>query len=102
MKIYRQGDVLIREIAKVPATKPCTVKAGRFVLAEGEATGHAHTICELDGTLSIDAEGRLYLKTEGGCELVHQEHAMINIAPGKYEVIRQREYSPEAIRNVAD
>lgn len=101
--IYRQGDVLLRSIDSIPAdAKICRSKATRFVLAEGEATGHSHTICELDGTLSITPDGKLYLRTDDGCELLHQEHGAIAVAPGRYEVIRQREYSPEEIRNVAD
>ncbi len=102
MKQYRQGDVFLVKATRIPkAAKSCTAKNGRFVLAEGESTGHAHTICELDGTLFIEGN-RLFLKTEAGCELLHQEHGPIVVDPGIYQVIRQREYSPEAIRNVAD
>jgi hypothetical protein len=35
-------------------------------------------------------------------EVIHEEHATIALEPGKYVVRRQREYTPEAIRNVAD
>ena len=102
MPQYRQGDVFLRKIRSIPkGAKPCKARDGRFVLAEGEATGHAHTICELDGSLFID-ENRLYLQTEAGCELLHEEHGPIQVTPGNFEIIRQREYSPEAIRNVAD
>ena len=34
--------------------------------------------------------------------LEHDEHETIQLPPGDYRIIRQREYSPEAIRNVAD
>jgi hypothetical protein len=34
--------------------------------------------------------------------LEHQEHDPIVIPPGAYRVIRQREYAPEDIRNIAD
>ena len=39
---------------------------------------------------------------EVAVELVHDEHDTLTIAPGAYKVIRQREYHPEEIRNVAD
>ena len=101
--MYRQGDVLLQSIGAIPASAiMAEPKGGRFVLAEGESTGHAHTICELEGSLSITSDGKLYLQTDAGCELLHQEHAPIAVAPGSYEVIRQREYSPEEIRRVQD
>jgi len=101
--MVRQGDVLLTKVDRIPPkAKLCTAKRGRFVLAEGEVTNHAHTICEVDGSLFIDDENRMFLRTEAGCELVHQEHGPIAIPPGNFEVVRQREYSPEAIRNVAD
>jgi hypothetical protein len=99
---YRQGDVYLKSVQSVPQSTPVAAKNGRLILAEGEATGHAHAISELDGTLSITADGKLYLHTEAGCDLVHDEHSAIAIAPGNYEVTIQREYSPEAIRNVRD
>jgi hypothetical protein len=35
-------------------------------------------------------------------QLQHAEHATQTIEPGVYRVVRQREYSPEEIRRVAD
>jgi hypothetical protein len=44
---YRQGDVLIERIAKMPtSTTPVARDAGRVILAYGEVTGHAHAIVE--------------------------------------------------------
>jgi len=34
--------------------------------------------------------------------LTHEEHATLLVPPGTYEVRRAREYTPEAIRSVAD
>lgn len=103
MQLYRQGDVLIREVARLPKNlKVVKSKNRRFVLAEGEATGHAHTVAVDNAKLFIDGEGRLFMTLDGETQLVHQEHDPIILAPGNFEVVRQREYSPEAIRNVAD
>lgn len=41
-------------------------------------------------------------EAEGLAALRHEEHKPVIHAPGSYQVIRQREYSPAAIRNVAD
>ena len=102
-KHYRQGDVLIEQVAEIPAgVKRVKPEAGRIILAHGEATGHHH---------SIDADAANWWKTDSGeqfvtvkekTQVVHQEHSPIDLPRGKYRVTRQREYSPEAIRNVAD
>ncbi len=86
-KLYRQGDVLIRRIADLPKQKVAKLTTG--ILAEGEVTGHAHRIEDLAAA-------------EVGVRIVHEEHAPITLAAGNYEVEVQREYSPQAIRNVAD
>jgi len=99
--MYRQGDVLIVPVDAVPALT--IVKNGRqLVLAEGEATGHAHTVPASKGSLGIDAGGVMYLTIDELTEVRHQEHAAIPLAPGRYRVTRQREYTPERIVNVAD
>lgn len=36
------------------------------------------------------------------CHITHQEHDTVILPAGNYKVIRQREYHPEAIRNVLD
>ena len=102
--MYRQGDVLIETIAAIPPTAtPKALDQGRAVLAYGEVTGHAHA---LDGALAElfdDRDGTLYLRVTGrGAAVRHEEHAAIALAPGTYRVTHQREYTPEAIRRVAD
>jgi hypothetical protein len=78
------------------------------ILAYGEVTGHAHEISAVSpadlsaAQLFEEPDGRRFLFVERACVLQHQEHGTIALAPGCYEVIRQREYSPRAIRNVAD
>ncbi|MGE0289304.1 MAG: hypothetical protein AB7I42_26485 [Bradyrhizobium sp.] len=103
----RQGDVLIREVAEIPATAaPVEPEHGRVVLAHGEATGHHHSL--LWGRAAMfrdDAIGRTFLGVSPGepVALVHQEHDPINIPPGTFEVIRQVEFDlSEGVRQVAD
>lgn len=102
----RQGDVLVTKVNKIPAkAKAKDRDGGRIVLAYGEVTGHAHAIMEETATLfSLLEDGleEMYLKADGTVVLRHEEHAPITIDKGAYRVTRQREYSPEAIRNVAD
>ena len=105
---------------------------GRVILAHGEVTGHAHeVIADATGDLldpaipaadffEEPATGRRVLLVTRRCTLRHEEHGAITLDPeapvqvrqgdvlltpigaGAWHVTRQREYAPEAIRNVAD
>jgi hypothetical protein len=104
--MFRQGDVLIVPIVAIPSGVTLLQReSGRVVLAHGEATGHAHVIRSQHAWLFRDPETpALFLRLSGNAPvaLEHEEHDTIHISPGDYQIIRQREYSPEAIRNVAD
>jgi hypothetical protein len=102
MTIYRQGDVLLRKSRKGKDLKPLAPVQGRVILAYGEVTGHCHALDAALAELFEDKDGRLYLRAEAGATLTHEEHAAIALPPGWYEVVRQREYHPEAIRRVSD
>ena len=58
--IIRQGDVLLRPVAKLPAgCKPIHPEGGfAFVLAHGETTGHKHAIYEFTSDAQAEAEAR--------------------------------------------
>ncbi len=105
-KHYRQGDVLIERIDSMP--RNCTKidrENGRVILAHGEVTGHAHALtapgCELFAAESEPGVTFLEIR-DAMAALKHDEHGTIDLPAGTYRVTRQREYSPEAIRNVAD
>lgn len=103
MKQYRQGDVLIEKVrVRKLNGKSVPRDNGRIVLAYGEVTGHAHAICEQEAELIELETGERFLLSGAGMRIVHEEHKAIAIPPGTYRVTRQREYAPEAIRNVAD
>lgn len=96
---FRQGDVLIERVSKLPTT--ATKQKGRVILAHGEVTGHAHEI-DLDAAEAWKDGEQLYVKVKKNVPVTHQEHDPIPRFPGVDKITRQREYSPEAIRNVAD
>lgn len=104
--MFRQGDVLIERVAKMPAAKGLKKvlpdARGRIVLAEGEATGHAHTLHHSTVRDAFASPNELFLRVGPDAAVTHDEHDSIELDPGIYRVTRQREYSPEAIRNVAD
>ncbi len=106
--MYRQGDVLVVSIdddnlpdGLVPAPRD---RRNRMVLALGEATGHAHVATgdRVKLLCPPDAPDRLFLVVEGHGRLVHDEHGPIGLPRGSYRVVRQREYTPGAVRPVAD
>ena len=109
MKLYRQGDVLFRKIARLPNGE--RRKRENATVAYGEVTGHSHCLAIEDREVAevleigdglyvhVSAEG---VRIEGGATFVHEEHGPITLPPGNWKVIIQREYSPEAIRNVLD
>jgi hypothetical protein len=100
--MIRQGDVLLKKCSKMPGgMKKIAPVNGRLVLAEGEATGHAHTIDANLGTL-FGIDDQMVVVIDHPAKIEHQEHSTIEIAPGQYWVVRQREYSPEKIRRVMD
>lgn len=100
-QLYRQGDVLIRRIAKLPLQQSTVRPAGNIL--DGEVTGHVHRVEDVAKAEVLEVGDGLYLRVgPDGCRIVHEEHAPITLPPGNYEIVRQREYSPEAIRNVAD
>ncbi len=97
----RQGDVLLVPIDEIPeAARPLRRIGGRVVLAEGEVTGHAHAIRSTAATLLEAGEDR-FLQVGSGVTLDHEEHAQIDVAPGTYRVVIQREYVPPEISPVA-
>lgn len=106
-KMYRQGDVLVRAVAKIPCAASPVENTDRIVLAYGEVTGHAHAVLVDDAReLKLDdAEGvvRRFLEVfERGATLKHEEHAPIPLPPGLYEIVQQREYTPQEVRRVSD
>jgi hypothetical protein len=105
--MIRQGDVLL---IPIPSAGDELHRCNRVVLARGATTGHAHEIRPgPDGRLSSN-EILLHdilatvIRVEGQCFLYHPEHNPDGweIPPGFYEVRRQRVYTPQDSRLVAD
>jgi hypothetical protein len=114
-KHYRQGDVLIERIESIPATAKKQKQSKSIILAHGEVTGHHHRMEVADpadwwkeGEIVPTLEkpsvlaGEIFVSlATGGC-VTHDEHSTIELPSGNYRISRQREYHPQAIRNVQD
>ncbi len=101
---YRQGDVLLvkTQYRDLPGATQMPRDQGRIILALGEATGHAHAVAAADAELLEVTEGERYLRVDGPAALTHEEHGAIDLEPGLYRVIRQREYGPGVPEYVRD
>jgi hypothetical protein len=102
--LWRQGDVFIQAIKRIPAeSRSSPMPHGTLV--HGELTGHSHRLASLDGATVFagNAPGELFVEVTGDdARVIHEEHATIMLPQGLFRVWRQREYSPEAIRIVVD
>jgi hypothetical protein len=103
----RQGDVLVLPRPGITAKTPVP-KAGTPVV-RGEAGGNTHAI-QADGEVFCDVltpspndlvVARLVVSEGAEAVLCHPEHGFNRIAPGDYEIRRQREMAEQA-RMVAD
>jgi len=112
-KQKQQGDVLFQRLAKLPSEAGTNVgiykmtdRGPRLVLAEGEATGHAHILepeGESDAQLIAIGE-RMLLKLSKGGTVTHEEHKPVRLEAGIWQVGRVREYDylNQVTRAVAD
>lgn len=103
--MYRQGDILIKKVKSISEELELVNRDDRerIVLAYGEATGHAHAIHSKKANLFLDkTNNKFYLILKSDVDLVHEEHSTITLPMGNYEVVRQRQYTPERIINVKD
>lgn len=104
-----QGDVMFRRIDALPAdAKELPADKGEFIVAHSE-TGHNHVVLERPGVRYFSAmdELRSYLVVDGDpAPVEHQRsfdtHETFGLAPGVWEVRRQREYTAEGFRRAAD
>lgn len=103
-----QGDLLLIRIDDLPIdVVPVQPVEGEHTLSFSE-TGHRHVVPAV-GVHCFrmhDDDMRLYLDVSEVTTLrhlrPHDTHAPISIQPGKYEVRRQREWTPAGWRRAAD
>ena len=108
MKSFRQGDVCLIRIEKLPAGCVEVQSEGdRVVLAYGEVTGHAHAVYgvtkEAPKVRLWSAGAERFLQVLTRSDLQHEEHSTVVLEPGIYQLPGQYEFSEEhAPRQVAD
>ena len=104
-KQLRQGDVLLISVRTRKEQrgnmKVIAPENARLILARGEATGHHHSIDAACAQL-FQVDERMLLVVAEPTTVDNQEHNAVEIVPGEYWVVRQREYTPAAPRRVTD
>jgi hypothetical protein len=85
-KAVRQGDVLLWPVDKASGIK-LPSRGGRVIVAEGERSGHDHSLPGRKSTLLLNEDG-VSIETSD-TSMSHQEHAPLAV-DGYYEVVQQR------------
>jgi hypothetical protein len=103
-----QGDVMFIRVNDLPKNLDVAKEEnGKFIVAHS-GTGHHHVIDSKNAQMLIDKTNVFisYIKVSKPTEVEHQRsfdtHQSLLLAPGNYEVRRQREYVPKGFRRVAD
>src|SRR5271156_4603179 len=89
-KTYRQGDVLLQRVVKLPpyARHRISDEEARIVLAYDEATKCSTAISTAFANFYIgQCDEERYIVTTFGARLVHEHHPSIELAPGVYKVV---------------
>jgi hypothetical protein len=100
---FRQGDVLLQPVAKIPASAKRVDGKKDIVLAEGEVTGHAHRIKKPKNRVAAYFDGpTMYLEVNEPVTVDHEEHGQLTLPPGCYERRLQTETWMDEVRQVLD
>jgi peptidyl-tRNA hydrolase len=97
---FRQGDVMLDAVASIPKSA-VKVEQSLIVLQFGSSTGHKHAMGTEHAT-EFKTETERFIKVDAPTDLIHDEHSTIPIPSGSFKIVQQREFSPEAIRDVLD
>ena len=88
-KLYRHGDLLIRQIDKIPES---ATQLSTSIIAHGE-NGNTH---KLHGSHQVyeTTDKQILFTANQDVSLKHQEHNTLKILKGNYVVVHEREYNP--------
>lgn len=94
MNIKRHGDITLHP--SVDEQGEVINHTGKYVLAEGETTGHKHVISVPkieDMVIKKLADGSILLTLKADGQITHEEHTTIKIPKGIYKMNNEREYN---------
>jgi len=107
MEMYAQGDILFVRRG-MPSEKGEEIMDG--VIARGEITGHTHRLRPGQDAVLRAVAGLMYIEAMREAVVEHVlpdgrstgDHDSVSLPEGIWEVRRQREWTPEGYRQVAD
>ena len=96
VRIWRQGDVVVREIAEIPRG---AVLAETTEVRIASETGNPHVLSpvqvfETQDARSSQQRGECYVLLDEASTMTHPEHAPLQLLPGMYEITTVRDYAP--------
>ena len=88
-KLYRHGDLLIRQVDKIPES---ATQLSTNIIAHGE-NGNTH---KLHGSHQVNEtpDNQILFTAKQDVSLKHQEHSTLKISKGNYVIIQEREFIP--------
>jgi hypothetical protein len=96
-RIWRQGDVIVREVSEIPSGY---VRSKTDEIRISSETGHSHVL--KGGRVFMSKSPRdpqligqqQYVILEETSQMVHPQHAALQLSPGMYRVTTVRDYAP--------
>ena len=106
-KMGAQGDVMFIAVDSIPENAVQEQKDSKEIVVAHSETGHNHAIANSDVSFYKADDFNMYLDIQSEyADVVHHRsfdtHETIRLPKGKWQVRRQREYSPEGWRRVED
>ena len=96
---FRHGDLIIKPVAEIPKEAE---RQNHLTLAEGEATGHHHSVVE-GQAVHFRFDGKIYLRVISEiAKIDHPEHGLRELPQGEYEVDIQQEWKEDGWAKVID
>lgn len=97
----RQGDLLFDRLENFDKSEPrlrakFPIKSNRIVLAEGEKTGHVHTIPQEAVEELFQSVGGTIIVVDEDTEVTHDDHPSVPLAEGAWLMTRQEQYVPQS------
>ena len=89
----RSGDVLLSPVVAIPLGAKMIADHEGYILALGETTGHSHTIEKQVKVWSIGEQR--YVEVTEETTISHEEHKVVPLKPGLYEVIPEERLNLE-------
>jgi hypothetical protein len=89
VRIWRQGDVIVREVSEIPKN---AVRSETDEIRVASETGNSHVL--RGGKVFVSSEQQRYILLEAPASMVHPQHAALQLSQGLYHITTVRDYAP--------